>query len=59
MDCNSLKIRMFIFFGSLVFLSFLSWLQANNFDGDELTTIGGFATGFAVLLFGRDLKKLL
>ena len=58
MDYNDLKIRMFIFFGALIFLGFLSWLNATHFDSTELAVIGGFAAGFAGLLFGGDLKNI-
>ena len=57
MDFNALKIRMWIFFGSLVFLLVLSGLMASTFDETELKLVGGFAIGFAALLFGKDIKN--
>lgn len=57
MDYNSIHWRVIIYFGSLGFLTFLSWMCASNFDETELKLVGGFALGFAGLLFSKELRK--
>jgi hypothetical protein len=41
----------------LAFLSFLSWLNASNFDETELKTIGWWAMAALVVLFAPDVAR--